>query len=85
MGESTDKNGKSKCGEYLEILNLMLDNEASTEQEEYLTDHFERCVTCLEHYEVEKEIRLLIKTKVKRQPVPGDLASEIRRKIFKSA
>lgn len=85
MGETTDKEGKSGCKEYLEILHLMLDDEASKDQEDYLTAHVEKCMSCFEYYEVEKEIRLLIKTKVKSQPVPKDLASEIRRKIFKSA
>ncbi len=85
MEESTDKAGNSGCSEYLEILHLMLDNEATEEQEKYLSVHVDKCMSCLKLYEVEKEIRILIKTKITRQPVPHNLASEIRRKIFKSA
>ena len=40
-------------------------------------------MSCLQFYEVEKEIRILIKTKLTSQPVPPGLASEIRRKILK--
>ncbi|MEQ8336278.1 MAG: hypothetical protein RIA62_02960 [Cyclobacteriaceae bacterium] len=85
MEESTDKAGNSGCSEYLEILHLMLDNEATKEQENYLSAHVDKCMTCLQLYEVEKEIRILIKTKLTSQSVPPGLASEIRRKIFKSA
>lgn len=85
MEETTDKVNKSDCSEYLKILHLMLDNEATKEQEIYLNTHVEKCVFCLQNYEVEKEIRVLIKTKITRQPVPANLASEIRRKIFKKS
>ncbi len=85
MEDTTDKVNNSGCGKYLEILQLMLDNEATKEQEAYLNAHVDRCVFCLQHYQLEKEIRILIKTKITMQPVPGGLASEIRRKIFESA
>ena len=86
--ETADKKEKSGCSEFgkcLEILNLMLDNEATKDQEKYLTSHIEKCIVCFQQYEVEKEIRVLIKTKIKNQPVPQDLASNIRSKVFERA
>jgi anti-sigma factor (TIGR02949 family) len=71
-------NQKDICAE---ILQLMLDGEASSEQEEYFTTHIEECNHCLKAYELEKAIRQLVKTKVKRELVPQDLISDIRFKI----
>lgn len=74
----------STCSEFnkcLEILYLMLDNEASEEQEDYLNKHFEKCLFCFEQYEVEKQIRELIKTKIAKMPVPAGLATSIKTKI----
>ncbi|MEQ8240891.1 MAG: anti-sigma factor [Cyclobacteriaceae bacterium] len=73
------------CREFercLEILHLMLDNEASKAEEEYLNNHIEGCMTCFEQYEVEKQIRILLQTRLNHQQVPDDLASAIRSKVF---
>ena len=67
-----------KC---LNILNQMLDNEASKEQEDYFYSHIEGCIVCFSHYNVEKQIRQLLKTKLSKQNVPISLATEIRAKI----
>lgn len=74
-------NGVSTCTECLEILEIMLDNEASKEQQNYVNEHIEGCLHCFEHMEVEKQIRELIKTKIAQLPVPEGLAKEIRAKI----
>ena len=60
---------------------LMLDNEASKEEEVYVQDHIEQCMVCFEHYEVEKQIRELIRKKIANMPVPEGLAHQIRTKI----
>lgn len=79
-----DNHDQSVCSEFkkcMEILHLMLDNEASHEQEHYVNEHIEQCMVCFEHYEVEKHIRELIKTKLANMPVPEGLANQIRTKI----
>ena len=73
------------CSQYdkcLVILNLMLDNEASKEQEDFFLSHIEKCIVCFSHYNVEKQIRQLIKSKVCKQAVPSSLADQIRSKII---
>lgn len=72
----------SKC---IHILNLMMDNEASEEEESFIRDHLDRCIECLEHYEVEKEIRSLIRKKIAHKKVPQELILEIKNKIAQSA
>ncbi len=68
-----------KC---FKILNLILDEEASENQELFFRQHIEKCMICFAHYNVEKQLRQLLKTKVNRQPVPEILAKEIKLKIF---
>ncbi|GAB4235039.1 MAG: hypothetical protein Tsb0034_09060 [Ekhidna sp.] len=68
-----------KC---LRILNLILDNEASEEQEKFFYEHIEKCMVCFAHYNVERQIRQLLKTKLNQHPVPTALADEIRGKII---
>ncbi|MEQ8470941.1 MAG: anti-sigma factor [Marinoscillum sp.] len=88
MSDTSEKKGSTGCTEFkkcLEILHLMLDNEANQEQENYLTTHIENCMYCFEQYEVEKQIRELLKTKLANQTVPADLAQAIRLKVFQSA
>lgn len=78
------KEESSNCKEFtkcMEILHLMLDNEATEEQKQYVNKHIDSCMICFEQYEVEKQIRDLIKSKIANQPVPSDLINQIRSKI----
>lgn len=84
MEETSDKDWSSDCREFLEILHLMLDNEATKEQVELLRAHLSKDEGCLQTYQLEKEIRMLIKEKLIMQPVPPDLVQNIRKKIFRS-
>jgi len=87
MSKNSEPN-ESACKDYaqfLEYLNLMLDDEASQEQKDFLNQHIDKCMVCFEQYEVEKQLRLLIKSSASSQPVPADLAKIIRNKVFQSA
>jgi anti-sigma factor (TIGR02949 family) len=67
-----------KC---MEILELLLDGEADSEQEVFFRDHIERCMPCYQHYNLEKTIKELLKTKIEKKPVPNDLVDSIKLKI----
>lgn len=77
--------GMAKCTEYLELVQLVLDNESTREQEVYLRRHLKMCVKCLEKYEMEKELKKALKIKLQSKEVPMGLADSIRAKIAKSA
>ena len=64
------------------ILNLLLDNEASEAQEDFFYRHIASCIVCFANYNIEKELRQLIKRKVNRKSIPGELASQIRSQII---
>ena len=73
------------CGDFdkcLKILNLILDNEATPAQEDFFKTHIENCTVCFAHYNVEKQIRQLLKSKLNNKSVPSALASEIRGRIL---
>ena len=69
-----------KC---MRILNLVLDGEASAEEEEYFFSHIESCMICFAHFNVEKKIRELIKRKLNKKNIPIELVTDIRNKIVK--
>ncbi len=57
----------AKCHEVekcLELIHLVLDSEASSDQEKYLTEHLEMCMQCLENFNTEKEMRTALKTRL---------------------
>ncbi|MFY0600288.1 MAG: anti-sigma factor [Cyclobacteriaceae bacterium] len=85
---SSDKEKNGACAEFkkcLKVLHLLLDDEASKKEEEYLMGHIDKCLFCFEQYEVEKQIRELLRTRLEKMPVPSDLADNIRSKISQSA
>ena len=80
MSECPDCNCSDfdKC---IRILNLILDDEASSDQEDFFYSHIEKCMVCFSHYNVEKQIRELLKRKLQKKNVPEQLAIDIRNKI----
>lgn len=66
---------------YIYIIRQMLDQEASEKEEAFLMDHIEDCAPCLKEYQLEQQIRTLIKSKFDRKSVPEELAIDIRAKI----
>lgn len=73
-----------RCSEFdkcFKVLNLMLDDEASPEQEEYFFRHIAKCTTCFNHYSVEMKIRELLRTRLKKKIIPSEMILEIRNKI----
>ena len=77
----------SECSEEqrcLDVLELILDDEASPEEEEIYFGHVQKCWPCFQNYNLEKAIRELIKTKIEKRAVPLDLEQRIRSEIEKS-
>ena len=73
---------EQKC---LEVLEVILDNESTPEEEKEYFDHIQKCWTCFNNYNLESAIRELIKTRVERKQVPEDLIDRIRTEINKSS
>ena len=74
----------SDIDKYIFILRQVLDGEASSEDEAYLAKHLDSCSCCLGAYELEKNVREMLKTRLEHREVPSGLANSIRAKILQS-
>jgi anti-sigma factor (TIGR02949 family) len=73
-----DCENKREC---LQMLQLILDGEASPEQKDhFLKQHLEECMPCYQNYNLEVAIRQLLKTKCS-QHAPQDLVDSIKKKV----
>ncbi|MBL0742128.1 mycothiol system anti-sigma-R factor [Chryseolinea sp. Jin1] len=74
-----DCSNKRDC---LEMLQLILDGEATHEQKEhFLKHHLDECLPCYKNYHLELKIKELLKTKCCGGQAPSDLVEQIKNKI----
>ena len=80
---STEKKGdNSSDNKCIEMLNLVLDEEATEEERAFFMDHMEKCMPCYENYQVDMVIKKLIKENCCGQKVPQQMIDDIRSKVF---
>jgi len=73
----TDCADKRNC---LEMLQLILDGEATPEQKASFKSHINECIPCFQHYHFDQAIKELLKLKCTSQ-APTDLIESIKSKI----
>jgi len=66
---------KSTC---MEMLQVILDGEASDEQKQYFKQHMDICLPCFKGYELDMAIKQLVKSKCCGGDAPSDLVEQIR-------
>jgi anti-sigma factor (TIGR02949 family) len=74
----------NRCSEEehcLELVRLMLDDESTPDEDEYILKHIDGCYRCYDNFDVENAIREVIKQKNSHVEVPEDVVNEIREKI----
>ena len=73
---------KPNCKQMLQVI---LDGQATAEQKEYFKMHMDLCKPCLKTYEIDMAIKEMLKTKCCCERVPAEavdqLAKEIKQKI----
>ena len=79
MPEDAEREHNS-CQEALEELYTFLDGELTVEKREHIRVHLDDCNPCLEHYDFEAELRIVISKKCK-EPVPQSLKDKILRAL----
>ena len=72
MGEQE----RPRCEEALTELYTFLDGELTAEKREHIRVHLDDCNPCLERYDFEAELRIVISTKC-REAVPDSLKQRI--------
>lgn len=65
----------------MEMLQLILDGEATGEQKEYFKNHMDHCMPCYKNYNVDMAIKELLRAKCCGGDCPEDLVSQIKTKI----
>ncbi len=65
----------------MEMLQFILDGEATTEQRDYFKAHMDHCMPCFKTYELDMAIKELLKTKCCGGDAPSDLILQIKSQI----
>jgi len=65
----------------VEMLQLILDGEASPEQEVYFKNHMDKCAPCFKSYQLDMSIKELLKSRCCGDPVPHGLVEQIKMQI----
>jgi anti-sigma factor (TIGR02949 family) len=69
---------RDKC---IQVLHLIIDGEASDEDEVYFYDHINQCIHCSQYYRLEQTIRVALRKKMKKKIAPENFINEIRNKF----
>ncbi|HRK53684.1 MAG TPA: mycothiol system anti-sigma-R factor [Cyclobacteriaceae bacterium] len=71
-----DSSGKeTTC---LEMLQAILDGDATEEQQQYFREHMDKCKPCYKSHELNMQIKQLVKSKCCGSHVPPDLVEKIK-------
>ena len=85
MSNFDESNMKQECEnqrDCMEMLQLIVDGEASPEQKEhFLKHHLEECMPCYRNYHLEVALRELLKNKCTGQ-APRELIDSIKAKVI---
>lgn len=65
----------------MEMLQLILDGEATTEQQHYFKNHMDKCMPCFKTYSLDMSIKELLKSRCCGDPVPPGLVEQIKMQI----
>jgi len=65
----------------MEMLQLILDGEATAGQQEYFRTHMDKCAPCFKSYNLDNTIKELLKTRCCGDSVPAGLIEQIRNQI----
>jgi anti-sigma factor (TIGR02949 family) len=68
-----DRHDPTDCGEALHQLYGFLDGELSPDRRTTIRTHLDRCACCLEAFDFEAELRVVVSTCCRRDEVPEEL------------
>jgi len=69
---------KSTC---IEMLQVILDGEATPDQKAYFKEHMDLCMPCFKGYELDMAIKQLVQSKCCGGDAPADLVEQIRAQV----
>lgn len=74
-------NPESDCSKVLSVLQLIIDDEATEDDQKFFKKHVNECEPCLEHYQVEKSLLEEIKAKIEKKECPEEIVKSIKEKL----
>ncbi len=72
---------EGKCARFMQVLQLILDDEASKEDREFFKARIDNYSVCLEAYEIEKTLLVEIKSKLEKKCCPEQVVLAIKDKL----
>jgi anti-sigma factor (TIGR02949 family) len=79
--KTSDDSHDTDCDKVSDMLDLLIDGEATSEEEKFFNTHIEECVSCFDNHQKQKLLKGIISGHLKRVIVPESLAFSIRAKI----
>ncbi|HEY4649977.1 MAG TPA: zf-HC2 domain-containing protein [Pontibacter sp.] len=76
-----DEEREVACVQVADMLDLIVDGEATADELTFFNSHIEECVSCFESHQKQKLLKGLVSGHLKRVIVPESLAQTIKAKI----
>ncbi|KAA9333796.1 hypothetical protein [Adhaeribacter soli] len=67
------------CQKIISILEMIIDDEATSDDQTYFYKHLEECANCFEAHRHQKMLKDFLKLNVKRKDAPASLISTIKK------
>jgi anti-sigma factor (TIGR02949 family) len=81
MGSLFKPKKKGSCCDCIESLHLVIDGEATKDQEDHFMSHIDDCQPCYKSFELEKSVKELLQTKIDKKSCPPQVIENIRAKL----
>lgn len=74
----TDEGPKTDCERVVELLDVIIDGEATEEDHQYFFKHLETCQDCFKAHNKHQQLKSFLKDNIKRKMVPVNLMGSIK-------
>jgi hypothetical protein len=74
-------NKRHDCKEVVTQFNLLLDGALNPKEEQNVMCELQRCIHCLEEYNLEDKYRVYLKERVAKKYCPGELLAKLKKCI----
>jgi anti-sigma factor (TIGR02949 family) len=81
MPDFSDQTSPGKSPSCLEMLQIILDGDATPEQHAQFQDHMIKCMPCYQTYNLEMAVKALLKSRCAGNGAPPDLIEKIKTQI----
>ena len=79
------KSANADCEKVIDILEMIIDDEANPAEQQYFYNHLEECTSCFEAHKHQKMLKSFLKMNVKSKAVPDSLLSTIKKIVQETA